>query len=218
VDVQGFASKLPSAFDSFPDGTALDSRFAEVLEAVPGLAAVNNLALVNIASSFLEPGESYVEAGTFKGTSLIAAMLDNNGDFVAIDDFSMGDGSPELVRTNLARFGLGGATILEGDTAEVLGSRQLGDRSVGVFYYDAAHSYDAHLEGLRLIEPYLADQALLIVDDSDWEQVTRATRDYLAGQPRARMLFDIKGDEHGQPDWWKGVHVLAWTRASTSRG
>jgi predicted O-methyltransferase YrrM len=210
VDVQGFAAALPGRFDAFPDGTALDPRFGGILEAVPGLAAVNNLALINAAAAFLEPGESYVEAGTFKGTSLIAAMLDNTGDFVAIDNFSMGDGSPELVRANLERFGLGPVTILEGDTADVLRSGALDDRRVGVFYYDAAHSYEAHVDALRLIEPYLADEALLIVDDSDWEQVGRATRDYLADQPRARMLLDIKGDSHGQPDWWKGVHVLAW--------
>ena len=210
MDVQRFAAALPGRFDSFPDGTALDPRFAEILEAVPGLAAVNNLTLVNAAASALEPGESYVEAGTFKGTSLIAAMLDNEGDFVAIDNFSMGDGSPELLRANLDRFGLGPVTVLEGDTADVLGRGALDGRRVGVFYYDAAHSYDAHVEALRLIEPYLADGALLIVDDSDWEQVGRATRDYLADQPRAHMLFDIKGDDHGQPDWWKGVHVLAW--------
>jgi predicted O-methyltransferase YrrM len=211
VDVQRFVSEVPRAFDSFPDGTARDPRFGEVLEAVPGLAAVNNLALLNVAASLIEPGESYVEAGTFKGTSLISAMLGNEGDFVAIDNFSMGDGSPELVRQNLARFGLEGATILEGDTADVLQRGDLAGRRIGVFYYDAAHSYEAHLEGLRLVEPYLAERALLIVDDSDWEQVGRATRDYLAGQPRARMLFDVKGDQHGQPDWWKGVHVLGWS-------
>ena len=210
MDVQGFAAALPGRFDSFPDGAALDPRFGEILEAVPGLAAVNNLALINFAAAWLAPGESYVEAGTFKGTSLVAAMLAGDGDFVAIDNFSMGDGSPELLRANLDRFGLGPVTILEGDTADVLRRGELDGRRVGVFYYDAAHSYEAHVEALRLVEPYLAAEALLIVDDSDWEQVGRATRDYLADQPRARMLFDIKGDSHGQPDWWKGVHVLAW--------
>ena len=29
-------------------------------------------------------------------------------------------------------------------------------------------------------------------------------------QPRARLLFDIPGDDKGFPHWWKGVHVIAW--------
>ena len=148
-------------------------------------------------------------------------MRGNEGrDFVAIDNFSMGPVSvrsrsnPPVSRAaleaNLRRFGAEGATILEGDALELLEQGALKGRRVGVFYYDAAHSYEAHIRALQLVEPYLSDRALLIVDDSDWEQVGRATRDYLADQPRAHMLFDIKGDDHGQPDWWKGVHVLAW--------
>jgi predicted O-methyltransferase YrrM len=211
MDVQAFQARLPDAFDAFPDGRALDPRFAEVLEAVPGLAAVNNLALLNVAASLLEAGESYAEIGTFRGTSLIAAMVGNDSDFVAIDDFSMGKGSREALDENLARFGLKGrATVLEGDAFELLRGGALVGRRVGVYYYDAAHDYESQLAGLRLVEPYLAERALLIVDDSDWEAVGRATRDYLAAQPRARMLFDIAGKSHGQPDWWEGLHVLAW--------
>ncbi len=90
----------------------------------------------------------------------------------------------------------------------------LAGRTVGVYYYDAAHSHEAQLEGLRMIEPYLAEPALLVVDDSDWEQVGRATRDYLAAQPRARLLLEIPGKTRGLPHWWEGVQVLAWSRGS----
>jgi hypothetical protein len=107
----------------------------------------------------------------------------------------------------------GRPTILEGDAFELLRGSALAGRRVAVYYYDAAHDYESQLAGLRLIEPYLAERALLIVDDSDWERVAKATSDYLAGQPQARMLFDILGKSHGQPDWWEGVHVLAWSQA-----
>jgi hypothetical protein len=35
--------------------------------------------------------------------------------------------------------------------------------------------------------------------------------DYLASQPRARRLVTIEGDRRGQPWWWEGIVVLAWT-------
>jgi protein O-GlcNAc transferase len=213
VDVQRFADDLPAIFDEFPGGRPLDPRFAELLDAVPGLAKPNNLALLNLAASLLAPGESYVEIGTLRGTSLVASLLDNQGDFVAIDSFEMAGGSRAQLEENLARYGLEGrATIVEGDAFELLRGGALDGKSVGVYYYDAFHDYEAQLEGLRLAEPHLADEALLIVDDSDWERVARATHDYLAEQPRARLLFDIKGNDHGFPEWWEGVHVLAWSR------
>ena len=61
-----------------------------------------------------------------------------------------------------------------------------------------------------MIEPWLADRALLIVDDTDWNDVERATRDYLEQQPRARLLVWIPGKDNGYPAWWEGVKVLAW--------
>jgi hypothetical protein len=185
--------------------------FRDVLEAIPGLAAENNLALVNLAARFLEPGESYVEVGTLRGTSLVAAMRGNEGrDFVAIDSWQMSGGGREAVEANLARFGLPVPTLIEGDAFELLRGGALEGRRVGVYYWDAAHGYEQQLEALRVVEPYLAEHAVLIVDDTDWDRVRRATADYLAEQPRARLAFEARGDDHGNPEWWEGVQVLAW--------
>lgn len=214
MDVGRFLDELPRSFDEFPRSELpRDPRFADVLDAVPGLAKPNNLALLNLAVSLLPAGESYVEVGTFRGTSLISALLGNDGtDAVAIDDFSFRDGSRDELEANLERFGLAGrAAVLEGDAFRLIPEGRLGDRRVGVYYYDAGHSYEQQLEGLRMVEPWLADEALLIVDDSDWEQVGRATGDYLAAQPRADLVLAIDGKDRGQPWWWEGMHLIHWT-------
>jgi protein O-GlcNAc transferase len=211
VDVDRFERELPALIDDFPHSEhPRDRRAAAVLEAVPGLARENNLALLNLAVACLDPGESYAEAGSFRGTSLIGAALGNEAELVAIDDFSKADADPSQLRANLARFRIDRVTVLEGDVFELLRGGALAGRRVGVWYYDAAHGYEQQLEALDLIEPHLAERALLVVDDSDWERVAAASRDYLAGQPRARLLFDIGGREKGFPDWWEGMHVIAW--------
>ena len=211
MDVDRFLPLLEDAFEDFPRSEdPRERRFAEVLEAVSGLACENNLALLNIAASALELGESYVEVGTFKGTSLIAAMLGNAGDFVGIDNFSFSDGSREELAANLERFGCTQAEILEGDAFDLLRGGALERRRVGVYYYDNGHAYEQQLEGLRLVEPHLTSPALMIIDDTDWERVARATTDYLAQQPRARLLLEIVGKDRGQPWWWEGVHILLW--------
>jgi protein O-GlcNAc transferase len=87
-----------------------------------------------------------------------------------------------------------------------------------VYYYDAAHDYRSQVRGLRMIEPYLADEALLIVDDTDWDQVARAVRDYLAAQPRAKLLVTLGGKDRGQPWWWEGVQILRWRGATRRSG
>jgi len=204
LDVDRFLHELPQQL-------ADTSRFEEILEAVPGLAKPNNLALLNVAARFLGEGESYVEVGTYLGTSLISAMLGNDGDFVAIDNWSMGDGSREQLEANLERYGFaGGPAILEGDAFETLRSRALEGRSVGAYYYDNGHEYEQQLDGMRLVEPYLASPSLLIVDDTDWERVERAVDDYLTEQPRASEIFRADGKDRGHPEWWEGMRVLRW--------
>ena len=212
MDVDRFEAALHGLFDDFPSSEHPNGRrFTRILDEVPGLARENNLALLNLAASMVAPGESYVEVGTHHGTSLIGAMVGNDEtDFVAIDDFSFRDGTLARLESNVERFGLEPPTILEGDAFALVPSGALGDKVVSVYYYDNGHEYEQQLEALRMIEPWLADRALLIVDDTDWEQVARATHDYLAAQPRSRMLVWIPGKDNGYPAWWEGVQVLAW--------
>ena len=212
MDADRFLRELPSLFEDFPRSEhPLDRCFAPIVEQVENLAAENNLALLNLAAACLGPDEAYVEIGVFHGASLIAAMLGNEDRrFVGIDDFGFRGASLEKVEQNLERFGVPRPELLVGDAFELVPSGALAGSPVGVWYYDASHSYEAQLDGLRIAEPWLAPGALMIVDDTDWEKVEHAMDDYLAEQPRARRLLSIDGKDRGFPQWWEGMQVLVW--------
>jgi predicted O-methyltransferase YrrM len=211
MDTASFLDALRGAFEEFPDDeTPRNPFFESVLSEVEGLAKPNNLALIAAATSAMDGGESYVEAGSFKGASLIAAAYGKQGEFVGIDDFSMQEGSRELLAANLRVFGCSHATIIESDVFDALRSGSLNGRRVGVYYYDAAHGHEQQLAGLRLIEPYLSEESILIIDDTDWEEVERAVDDYLGSQPNATELLRLRGKAGGTPAWWEGMRVLSW--------
>ncbi len=212
MNAERFLEELPRLFEDFPASEhPIDRRFAPIAEEVENLACENNLALLNVAAACLEGDEAYVEIGVFHGASLIAAMLGNEGKrFVGIDSFAFRDASLDRVHANLARFDLVPPEIVVGDAFELVPTGALGDVSIGVWYYDAAHSYEAQLEGLRIAEPLLVSGALVIVDDADWDDVARAMDDYIVEQPRARRLLTVDGKSHGSPQWWEGMQVLVW--------
>jgi predicted O-methyltransferase YrrM len=212
MDTDRFLRDLPALFEEFPRSEhPRDRRFATILDRLGGLACENNLALVNLAASLLGPGECYLELGSFKGASLVAAILGNEGkEFVAIDNFALAGGSRAQLETNLRSFGREPPEILEGDVLELLEGGALAGRNIGVCYWDLLHKYEPQLAGLRLLEQHLGPGALVIVDDTDWEEVDRALADYFAEQPRARRLVTIDGDRRGQPWWWEGMVVLVW--------
>jgi hypothetical protein len=220
VDVERFAAELPELFDDFPRSEVpRGRRFDDIVEGIPNLATENVLALLNLAGSLLAPGESYVEVGSYYGASLIGAMRGNGGDFVGIDRFSFdvpevrGRPLPHASRAgleeSLARFDAQAATILEGDAFDLIEGGALGDRRVGVYYWDGPHDYDGQLRGMRTIEPWLTNQALILIDDYDWEAVAQATHDFVAADPRAELLVEIGGEAAGQLWWWDGVAAVA---------
>lgn len=213
MDSERFFTQLPNLFEDFPHSEhPIDRRFAPIVEHVENLARENNLALLNLAASCLRPAESYVEVGVFHGASLVAAMLGNEGRrFVGLDSFEFRDGSLDRVEQNLAHFGVGQPELIVGDVFELVPGGALGEARAGVWYYDALHTYEGQMEGMRIAEPWLAPGALLIVDDTDWEQVARAMDDYLAEQPRARRVLTIDGKDRGFPQWWEGMQVLEWS-------
>ena len=212
MDSERFFAELPKLFDDYPRSEhPVDRRFQPVAEEVENLARENNLALLNLAAACLGDGEAYVEVGVYHGASLISAMLGNDGKrFVGIDSFEFREATLEKVEANLARFGLPRPELVVGDAFELVPAGALGDISIGVWYYDASHSYEAQVEGLRIAEPLLAPGALVVVDDTDWDDVARAMDDYVAGQPRARRLLTLDGKDRGAPQWWEGMQVLRW--------
>jgi predicted O-methyltransferase YrrM len=212
VDPQRFLDELPRLFEDFPHSEhPVDRRFRPVIEGVENLATENTLALLNLAASCLEDDEAYVEIGVFHGASLIAAMLGNEDKrFLGVDGFEFRDATLDKVHENLARFGLTPPRIVVGDAFELVPAGALGDIPIGVWYYDAAHSYEAQVEGLRIAEPWLVPGALVVVDDTDWDRVARAMDAYLARQPRARRILTLDGDSRGAPQWWEGMQVLVW--------
>jgi predicted O-methyltransferase YrrM len=212
LDPDRFLAELPRLFDDFPlSEHPRDRRFQPIADEVENLASENNLALLNLAASCLGRDEAYVEVGVYHGASLIAAMLGHEDRrFVGIDAFRFSGTSLDTIEANLARFGLEVPEIIVGDAFELVPAGALGDARIGVWYYDAAHSFEAQVEGLRIAEPHLVPGALLIVDDTDWEDVDRAMDAYLTDEPRARRLLTIDGKSRGAPQWWEGMQVLVW--------
>jgi predicted O-methyltransferase YrrM len=221
MDGHAFVSALPGLFDDFPNSERPSGRrFDDIIATVPNLSTENNLALLNLAASLLSPSESYVEVGSFLGASLIGAMRDNEDkDFVAIDRFEstaqpFGSSGSHVSRkafeANLEHFGATGATVIQGDAFEVLESPQLEQLKAGVFFWDADHTHEGQLRGLRDIEPRLAPGAVVIIDNADNRDVIAGIGDWLLEQPRASLALELAGRTRGQPWWHDGIQILLW--------
>jgi predicted O-methyltransferase YrrM len=209
---QAFVEALPSLWDGDPACAdhPRDRRFRALLDDLGGMATENKLALLNLAASFLDPGEVYLEIGTYLGTSVVAAAMDNDGRFVAVDNYSQFGGPEATCRENIRRYAGEKVMLVNRDAWEFLDSFR---GRVGVYFYDAGHTFRDQWRALERIEPHLSDDAVVVIDDASHWPVRRANTDFTKHRPQFERVRHFSSAVNGEPRWWNGVDVYRYERA-----
>lgn len=221
MDYPHFLSHLPALFDDWGQETIRpkSAKFQQVRDRVQGMTTANVMQLLNFAVQCLSPGELYCEIGTYQGTTLIGALLDQ-GDRMAyaVDNFSEFDEDGRCFAAlmhNLNQFGLEEQVYFCNQDFQqfLLELKELNtDDKIGVYFYDGAHDYRSTLLGLLLAKPFLADTALIILDDANWGTVQQASWDFLAASPEAQVELELFTPVARFPTFWNGIQILSWNR------
>jgi predicted O-methyltransferase YrrM len=219
VDTSAFAAALDGVFDGrLADGLPRDHRFAGVVGDVPGFCTAAELAVLNLAARMLPAGEAYLEVGTFKGRSLCGTLLDApDRTYVAVENFQefgmVADSSRAELTGHLDRYAAGRTLVLhDADCFALLARPGAVPEPIGVYFYDGGHTAMAHYLALGVVEPLLADEALVLVDDATWPVVAAATQRYLRRHPGWSVVRDIRAASDHDPVWANGMLVLAYRR------
>jgi predicted O-methyltransferase YrrM len=176
------------------------------------MATENKLAMLNLAAGCLEPGEVYLEVGAWTGCSIIGASLGHDERrFVTIDNFSQFGGPIDECRRHLAEFGAHQVELIDADVWKLFSSKEI-PSPVGVYFYDGGHTFREQYRALRSVEPFLSDEALVVVDDTSWPTVAAANQLFVERRPRFELIFRRQSAFHGEPEWWNGVEVYAYRR------
>ena len=151
----------------------LTGAFVRFSSADSGMATENKVALLNAAAGQLGVGEIYLEVGTFRGTTIIGAASGNPDErFVTVDNFSQFSGTREQFWEAVKAPGATTSAFREGDFRRFLRTEL--DETVGVYFYDGPHWFLDQFDTFELIVPHLANEALVIVDDTSAKQVHAA--------------------------------------------
>lgn len=221
MDLTAFVRELPAAYgEDFMTVDLPSDRFDTLVASVEGMSTPHSLTLLNEAVRHLGPDEYYLEVGSYRGRSLIGAMLGSEHDrFVAIENFrEFGvplDIAEQIVHRTLREWGVRDRVqFLRGEAFTML-PQGVVPGPVGVYFYDGAHSRLAQYLGLAVAEPWLADNALVIVDDASWPQVASSTQSYMDSHPGYELLYDFRASADFDPRWCNGVKVFAWRRPTS---
>lgn len=195
---------------------------------VKGMLSLRKQRLLNLAFATLPEGEAYLEVGTYMGKSLLSAMLGNAPRPVhAVDSFSefTDVNSLETTLDNLRRYGLVEQVHFHDCDFRAVFDKSHIPEPVGLYFYDGAHDEQSQYDGIRMVEPLLADSALVLVDD--WRLAEDSGSYAEIGTLGAmadsrhdwRLLYHLPARMNGDLGlWWNGVGVLSFRRIHADEG
>jgi hypothetical protein len=191
-----------------------DRSLSHILAEIPGMATENKLRLLNCAVASLDAGEVYVEVGCYKGASLVGAAASNsNARIFACDNFSQFDGAADALRRTLdARTAPGQVTFLDMDFRDFLAAAPWTPARIGAYFYDGGHSFHDQYDGVALAIPRLADDAVVIIDDTN-KRAARSANNLVAHALHSfKLILDLRTPRNHSPTWWNGIQVYRYQR------
>ena len=119
--------------------------------------------LLNRLVAYLPAGEAYLEVGTLEGRTLEAAAAGNDSKTLyGVDPCDKYDLLPEPFTANIVFY--------KTSWQQFLREVELPEQ-IGVCFYDADHSADQTADFMDRVEGFLANEAVLVLDDWDRESV-----------------------------------------------
>jgi hypothetical protein len=181
--------------------------------------------LQRLANRTLTNDSCYLEIGVYQGLTLLSSAASSpTNTFFGIDNFAFFDPKGEnkqLIVERAEKLKISNAHLINMDYEDALENLQqhIGDKKVSVYFIDGPHDYRSQLMCLLLIKPFLADQAVIIIDDSNYRHVRQANRDFLLTNPEFKLLYQSYTKAHplnmNDADksevvkgWWNGVNII----------
>ncbi len=191
---------------------------------IPGLSSPRVCRYLNELVRLMDPDETYLEIGTYRGRTLLSAAWNNHGKrCVGCDKFRFwgrftGPGflARRALLANVSKHQPHTATIeVHSTTSRELFRRQLVRGPVGVYFYDGDHSYEGTHHGVCAAAPLLARRSVLLMDDYNDPVIRCATREAIAAAG-LRVLWHRKlAGDHSETGFWNGLGVFFLEKPKT---
>lgn len=184
---------------------------------VPRMSTFAVAAIINRIVRSLPEDRCFVNVGCWNGFTFLSGMAGNpHKRCIGIDNFSHPNAPRQAFLDRFERFKGPNHVFHEMGFEQYFGGVHEG--AIGFYIYDGGHTYNDQYEGLRRAEPYFADDCLILVDDTNWDQVRQANLDFMGHRPgQYELIFDRRTHRNGHPTFWNGVMVLRRTaRAAAS--
>ena len=205
---------LKHVINCFNKANTFDTKLPQTIFNLEGMSGIKTRIFYNEICSMGKP-VTYLEVGSWKGSSLISSCYGNDVNAYVIENWSMWGGPKDLFLEKTKEFNIH-PTIFEEDFSTFDVSKI--DKKIDVYLYDGDHSYESQYDGIKRMWPALADDCIIMIDDwNDDNQVRKGTNDALKDlDAHVVEKFEVKytvDSTHtpmpiAQHEFWNGIGVF----------
>jgi hypothetical protein len=181
---------------------------------VDGMTTPKVRKLLNLLVKEIPDTEAYLEVGCYKGATLISALLDNlKVTAYACDDYSLNKHqNPEYdFWMNYAKYRdrLPKIRVIREDAFQFARSGSA-TKPIGVFFYDGSHEELAQALAISSFSRMLAQHAIIIVDDWNWDWVRTGTwKGFTQVRPQVLWHTDVPiGVVRNGDNFWNSLGIF----------
>lgn len=199
----------------------LDSAIDNLGSDIPGLTSWKMESLIN---KLAKGSKRYLEVGSALGATACAALKDNTIEAICIDtwqdtyqpaneSFEMPPNNKETFIENVKKFKGNNKIIVY--EADMLSVNREEIQDVDFFFYDGPHDFANTVNALKYYAPCLSDEAIILVDDANWDGVVAGT-DAGIKALGLDILYSkvLLNEQEDLRAWWNGFYLLVVRRSS----
>lgn len=158
------------------------------------------------------PNTNYLEIGVWKGSTFISSLYCNSSSIkqaVAIDNWSEFSGPKNEFISNCNKFlqympyKFFSVDSFNNDVLKGI------NYPINIYFYDGNHDVFAHELAFTYYDKFFDDTFIAIVDDWNWEQVKRGTKNAFEAL-KYEVLYESERFSLGNGDkanWWNGFYI-----------
>jgi hypothetical protein len=193
------------------DFGADDARLREALNPllpIKRMSRLANAAVLNTAVREMDPARAFVNVGVWNGFTFLAAMAGNDErTCIGVDNFSEFGGPKEQFLERFVARRTPGHRFFDQDYVDFFAAGL--DRPLGVYLYDGEHSYENQYRGLMIADPFYADDAIVLVDDTNLDRAREATLQFTRdSRLEWEVVFERRTAAGRHPTLWNGLMIL----------
>lgn len=200
IHLEVFNTQLPD------DHVEMKRKFKQLCR-IPRMSTFAIGSVINRAVAQMTENQAFLNIGVWNGFTFFSGLLENEDKTcIGVDNFSHKNSPKDAFYQRLKHFAGKSHSFCEADFREYL--TNIHQQPIGVYLFDGPHTYQDQYDGLALAEPFFSENCIVLVDDTNWEQVRKANLDFMENSPNDyKLLLDERTPNSGHPTFWNGLMV-----------